>query len=410
MRDSGPVAAQSQSRRRGLRLSVRAMMIVVLIVGGGLGWTVYRARVQRDAVAAIEKAGGSVVYEWDWKDSRSPARGRRRVPRILIEYFGRDYFGSIKCVHLRNLNGAVTTDSLLEHVAQFDRLEYLGVACGPLSDEGPMNLRRLTHLKDLVVYTSMTGASLKCVRGMTELKELRLCNSSVTDADLVHVKDLTGLETLQLGSPYVTDEGLKLLEGLSNLKLIDLDSSQVTSAGLSRLGHMTRLRGLCIANTQVSDLVPIRHLTGLRSLRLHSTPITNRGLAPVVNFPSLQSLDISRTAIDDEGLECLRSLTKLRRLSLDGTRISDAGLSRLANLAAIRDLSLIDTGINGEGLSGFRCATTFILNLSGTKITDQGLSNLKGLKVGWVDVTRSAVTPPGIAGARKSLPGLWISR
>jgi hypothetical protein len=36
-------------------------MVLVLIVGGGLGWFVRRATVQRDAVEAITAAGGSVT-------------------------------------------------------------------------------------------------------------------------------------------------------------------------------------------------------------------------------------------------------------------------------------------------------------------------------------------------------------
>jgi hypothetical protein len=44
--------------RRRLRLSVRGLMVVVLVTGGGLGWVIHRAQVQRDAVAAIKHAGG----------------------------------------------------------------------------------------------------------------------------------------------------------------------------------------------------------------------------------------------------------------------------------------------------------------------------------------------------------------
>ena len=51
--------------RRWLRLSVRGLMILVLILGGGLGWIVHRAKTQRVAVAAIEKAGGWVRYDWE---------------------------------------------------------------------------------------------------------------------------------------------------------------------------------------------------------------------------------------------------------------------------------------------------------------------------------------------------------
>jgi hypothetical protein len=54
-----------KSWRHRLRLSVRAMMLLVLFFGGGLGWIIHRAKLQRDAVAAIRHAGGYVAYDWE---------------------------------------------------------------------------------------------------------------------------------------------------------------------------------------------------------------------------------------------------------------------------------------------------------------------------------------------------------
>ena len=49
-----------------VRLSIRALCAVVLAFGVALGWVVHRARVQRDAVAAIERSIGRVFYDWQW--------------------------------------------------------------------------------------------------------------------------------------------------------------------------------------------------------------------------------------------------------------------------------------------------------------------------------------------------------
>jgi hypothetical protein len=45
--------------RKFLRFSVRGLIVLVLVIGAALGWFVRGARTQRDAVAAIERAGGS---------------------------------------------------------------------------------------------------------------------------------------------------------------------------------------------------------------------------------------------------------------------------------------------------------------------------------------------------------------
>jgi hypothetical protein len=43
--------------RHRLKLSLRAMMLVILLVGTWLGWQVNRAREQREAVAAVRRLG-----------------------------------------------------------------------------------------------------------------------------------------------------------------------------------------------------------------------------------------------------------------------------------------------------------------------------------------------------------------
>jgi hypothetical protein len=47
---------------RHLLFSVRGLLVLVLLIGAGLGWTVRNARIQREAVAAIKSAGGGVTY------------------------------------------------------------------------------------------------------------------------------------------------------------------------------------------------------------------------------------------------------------------------------------------------------------------------------------------------------------
>lgn len=61
-----PIVAVMHSCRKLLRISVRELLVLVLVIGAGLGWIVRAARIQREAVAAITRAGGSVKYDWKW--------------------------------------------------------------------------------------------------------------------------------------------------------------------------------------------------------------------------------------------------------------------------------------------------------------------------------------------------------
>jgi hypothetical protein len=167
---------------------------LVLILGGWLGWTVHRARVQRAAVAVIERAGGQVLYDWQWKDN-APIQGRPWAPGWLVDRLGIDYFG---------------------HVTRVD-LVHRG---RPEAESALSSVERLGRLQDLCIHTS-----------------------SVDDADLAHVTGLKDLRRLILYRTQVTDAGLGNLKGLARLNELVLNRTQVTDAGVRELQEaLPRLR------------------------------------------------------------------------------------------------------------------------------------------------------------------------
>ena len=64
-----------------IRLSLRALMCLVLVFGCWVGWYVRTVQVQRDAVAAIKKAGGAVAYDWEWGNYNSDIIDPNGKPR-----------------------------------------------------------------------------------------------------------------------------------------------------------------------------------------------------------------------------------------------------------------------------------------------------------------------------------------
>ena len=79
--------------RQRVRFNVRTMMIAVLVLCGSLGWVVRRAGVQREAVAAIRRAGGDVVYDWQLRNGIPVWGGKPWAPGWLVDLLGVDYFG-----------------------------------------------------------------------------------------------------------------------------------------------------------------------------------------------------------------------------------------------------------------------------------------------------------------------------
>jgi hypothetical protein len=83
-----------------VRFSVRRLIVLVLVIGGGLGWIVRCARDQFAAVKAIEAAGGNVSYRWEWKDGRSVPDGAPWWPKWLSDRIGVEYLTAVARVEI----------------------------------------------------------------------------------------------------------------------------------------------------------------------------------------------------------------------------------------------------------------------------------------------------------------------
>jgi internalin A len=157
-------APDKRSWRRYRHVSLRSSLGLVLLFGVLLGWIVHRAEVQRTAVAAIRRAGGTVLYEWEIKNGTPISNARPWWPQWLVALIGVDYFGDVVAFW----GGRRFSDVELSQVVNLGRLE-----------------------------------------------RVNLNASSVTDAGLVHVGRLNRVTLLQLEDTGITDAGLVHLEGLA---------------------------------------------------------------------------------------------------------------------------------------------------------------------------------------------------
>ena len=330
---------------RYLRHSVRGLMLVVLAVGACLGWWLHLARVQRQAVAAIQAAGGSITYEWDALGDRGTHGWRRWV----AEHVNVDLTSYVVEVRL----GPRCTDAELAQVALFDRLESLNFGGANVTDAGMASLGRLTRLRFLYLENRpITDAALVHLEALTGLEILSLDRTPMTDAGLVHVKGLVNLRILQLASTQVGDAGLASLEGLASLGSLWLNRTKVGDAGLAHLSRLPRLRQLELDSTWITDagLVHLGGMTSLKVLNLSHTQVSGPGLAHLRPLVGLTGLYLTRTPVTDDGLAHLARLTGLSGLYLGNTRITDAGLAHLAGLTGLKDLWIDDTKVSDAGL------------------------------------------------------------
>jgi len=174
--------------RHRFRFSLRAMLVVVALVGLVLGW-VHGARFQKQAAARVRESNPSATLLYGYEvdvDGRLQESPQPPGPEWLRERLGVDYLSSV-----------VGAD---------------------------------------MFYA--TDADLKCLRRLPNLRRLNLARSiDVTDAGLKHLKGLKKLKLLVLDdADQVTDEGLRSLGHLKSLALLQLDlGRRMTPQGIERL-------------------------------------------------------------------------------------------------------------------------------------------------------------------------------
>ena len=166
-----------------LRLSVRGLIVVVLLVGGWFGWEVRSARIQREAVVAIEEAGGSVKYDWEWSNGKSIPGGKPWSPRWLVDLIGIDYFGHVTAVVFFELGMTkqsgfdLLNDTVIVQVGRLTELERLDLYGSPITEAG-VGQR----------FANVTDAGLVHLKGLANVSSLNLMGAKITDTGLLHLK------------------------------------------------------------------------------------------------------------------------------------------------------------------------------------------------------------------------------
>jgi hypothetical protein len=115
------------------QFSLRAAFVILTALGIWLGIAVSPAQQQRRAVKAIEALGGSVAYDWEFReDDSDPAPNG---PAWLRRLIGDDYFQTAECVYI--LGSAEQTLKSIPHLKRLKGVKTL--VFGMHSDEAAMS-------------------------------------------------------------------------------------------------------------------------------------------------------------------------------------------------------------------------------------------------------------------------------
>jgi hypothetical protein len=333
--------------RNGLRRRRRAIGSTLAVAAFGLV-VLYGCREtvngrQRNAVAAIQKARGSVAYDWEWINGRpAPPGAEPPWPSWLVKTLGRDAFGHVVAV---DLVGGHADDALMTHIG------------------------RLHHLE-----------------------RLNLNTTTLWGTGLARLENLTAPQLPALPTPRISDDDLAHLAGMTKLEQLDLVGPLITNKGLTNLAGMRQMESLRLIDTKITTLEPIRGLAQLKVLSLSGSPIGDEGLSTLKGFTSLQWLELGGTRLTDAGIAHLSTLSNLAMLDLNRTRVGDAGVWLVLDLPRIMSLNLYDTRVTDAGLAdladklnGGPCRH---LVVAGPGVTSGGVAELRK------KLTRASVMGP----------------
>lgn len=344
-------------------------MVLVLVLGGGLGWFAHRARVQRDAVAAIVAARGRVAYGWELSNGpfRTNAKSKPPWPAWLIRLVGLDALGTVRSASL----GPQDYATVIPHVARLERLVELNATRAPVPNAELAQVMQLRELERLWIRLGdkTGGSALEGLHRLTRLKELALLGA--TDDDLAHLNTPAGLRKLSIGGASLSDAGVIHLKTVVGLRELVLQGVPVTSAGLAGLRGMYQLDRLFLVRTRVDDLSPIGHLQGVALLEITDSPLGDSGLAGVSGLTNLRLLNLAGTNVSDAGLIHLAPLTNLGSLDVSGTRVTDAGLVHLRALPNLHELSANGTEVSDAGIANLKAELPMLKHATSGKIAQR---------------------------------------
>ena len=213
-------SANNKPTRRWSRFSIRAMMLIVLLVAVLLGWQANKAREQREAVAAVKKYGGWVHYDYEFVNGKLTTGRSPWGPRWLRGMLGDLFFQNVRQVSLVyddstgkrfDNSNLLACDDLLEKILKLPGIKELYLKETQTTDEGLRHIGKLTELEIFFIWDakSVTDRGISRLVGLKNLKNIHISQSNLTDDSLALLSSLPSVDEMSLQGNHFSDEGLR---------------------------------------------------------------------------------------------------------------------------------------------------------------------------------------------------------
>ena len=217
------------------------------------------------------------------------------------------------------------------------------------SDE---QLRYLPHIPDVRVLclwnSTVSNNGLRYCEGLSNLRRLHLAHSQITDQGLLYLQHMHDLKWLDLADTAITDEGIAYLAPLKQLEYLELEGTAISDKALEPLGAIAEMDELVVSRTNITGhcLSNLASLQRLTALDLRESRVLDETLAVVKWPPNLRCLNLGNTLA---GNAAMRNLpTGIQSLNLFGTKVTDESLDVLVKASSLKEITLSKTGMTRE--------------------------------------------------------------
>jgi Leucine-rich repeat (LRR) protein len=274
----------------------------------------------------------------------------------------RDAKGNVVAVNLR---GTWVSDVELIDIVRLPSLERLDLSHTRITDEGMLNLKSATGIRELSLYYAeqVTDQGMNAIKNWKQLKRLNLRGTRIANGTLEILSHLPQLEALDIANTQVTDNGMDFLITLTNLKELALGRSRVGEADLTFLRTLPSLTELDLSGAR--PVPPDMGGAGRRPPP--PTPIIPaKTIEALAELKNLRKLKLGFSGISATDLKTLSVLTEVEKLGLEECpRVDDAAAAELANWKGLKYLDLQATKVTKEGVASLRKANPNLQILSG---------------------------------------------
>ncbi len=250
--------------------------------------------------------------------------------------------GQIKCVVNEQ---TLSVDSEDQLPAESFQLTEVTLSKCPLTAEGLHTLRRLKHLRNLLIDgPSLTDDLLADIPPIRSVSRLALIETSLTDASWPVLARWTGVEWLTVPLNQFTGEGIGVLAALPRLTGLDFSSwPRISAAGAAEIAGLSQVEQLNIVGsiTDPRTLAPLKDTSAIQ-LTVGSFELNEDFVAALADFPALQQLYVTTTPQSRPSIEPVLQLAergRLRVIDLSGPGWTDEMMASIQSVAGLQVLS-----------------------------------------------------------------------